>query len=66
MEPATGNVFLSGKTNIETVRVARGQYVDIFLEGIQVEMRVLPNGAVEIYSDEKFDILPFEKWWEPK
>ena len=47
--------------NVEEIRVEPGEYITVWLNGIQVELRVLPNGRRQIYCN-KLHTVPFSKW----
>lgn len=63
MKPGTASVIVSGTTNVETVHVARGQFVTVWLNGNQVELRVREDGTEEIFLHEgSVTIRDFSEW----
>jgi hypothetical protein len=61
MKPAFANTTISGKADVETVHVLTGQFVTVWLSGVQVELRVRPDGVPEIFCD-SLKTKPFSEW----
>lgn len=65
MDPATGSVSVFGKTNIETVHIIAGQFLTVWMDGVQIELRMTPRGNREIYIAEgEVKVAPFSEWKE--
>ena len=59
METAT----LSQKIYIESISLQRGEFLTVYANGKQIELRVTPTGRIEIYSDDVREIMSFAEWY---
>ena len=63
MKSAKAYVNIGGMANVETVHVEPGQVVTVWLNGNQVELRVLADGTEEIFIHTgSVEVKDFEQW----
>lgn len=64
--------IVSVSTVIASVRLTKGEALTVYLDNekgdlLQVELRVTPDGLLEIFYDEDGECMhmPFDEWYEP-
>jgi len=64
MRPATAHVTFgySVKANCEEVFIKPGEFVTVWANGVQIEIRVLRDDTLEIFADKPVEVKLFKEW----